>query len=172
MEFLRGYIPEDFTALLSVWAAKLAVSLAIFLGFVLAGSLVRKIIRRAGARTNPQREAILNLIANVARIGLLIFGFVTATGTLGIDVSALVAGLGLTGFALGFAFRDALSNVLAGIMILFYRPFQRGDRVAVTGFEGYVLNVDLRYTTLENESKVFLIPNAILLTNTVVVTKT
>lgn len=171
MEFLRDHVPPNLLELGGVWSAKLAVSLLIFLGFALAGSIVRGIFRRAGARTNSQREAILNLIGGVARVGLLIFGFVTAAGTLGINVSAMVAGLGLTGFALGFAFRDALSNVLAGIMILLYRPFTRGDRITVTGLEGRVTSVDLRYTTLENESKVFLIPNSILLTNAVTVSK-
>jgi len=80
-------------------------------------------------------------------VALIIFGFITAPGTLGVNISALVAGLGLTGFALGFAFRDALPNVLAGIMILFYHPFRRGDRVVITGLEGQVTAIDLRYTT-------------------------
>ena len=42
-------------------------------------------------------------------------------GILGVDIAALVAGLGLTGFALGFTLKDALSNLLAGILILFYQ---------------------------------------------------
>ena len=91
-------------------------------------------------------------------------------GTAGIDVSALVAGLGLTGFALGFAFRDVLSNVLAGVLILMYRPFRRGDRIAVSGLEGTVTGIDLRYTILENDGKTILIPNSNLFTNPIVVT--
>jgi small conductance mechanosensitive channel len=166
-EQFQKYLPENLPELISIWAAKVGVSLLIFLAFVLVSIVVKKIICRLGGHTDPQRQAVLELIGGICRIALLIFGFVTATGTLGINVSALVAGLGLTGFALGFAFRDALSNVLAGIMILFYRPFRRGDRVMIIGLEGTVTGIDLRYTTLQNENKTFLIPNSILLTNAI-----
>jgi len=171
MDRLRQYIPANFSELIGVWAAKIALALLIFLGFVCAALILKKIICRWGRRTDPQKEAVLELIGGIARIALVIFGFVTAMGTLQINISALVAGLGLTGFALGFAFRDALSNILAGIMILFYHPFRRGDRVAITGLEGQVTAIDLRYTTLESDSKVFLIPNSILLTNAITVNK-
>lgn len=162
---LLQLMPTDLTAKLAEWGMKILVSLLIFLGFALASLILKKLICRVGPRTNPQKEEVLTLIGSIARIALLVFGFVTAMGTLGINVSALVAGLGLTGFALGFAFRDALSNVLAGIMILMYHPFMRGDYIAIIGLEGRVIRIDLRYTTLENESKIFLIPNSILLTN-------
>ena len=72
---------------------------------------------------------------------------------------------------MGFAFRDALSNVLAGIMILSYHPFRCGDRVTIIGLEGQVAAIDLRYTTLQNGDKTFLIPNSILLTNAITVNK-
>ena len=169
MEQLRRFMPENFWELASVWSAKVVISVLIFLGFVLVGLIVKKVICRIGRGADPQKEAVLVLIGTIARIALVIFGFVTATGTLGINISALVAGLGLTGFALGFAFRDALSNVLAGIMILFYHPFRRGDHVLVVGLEGRVTGIDLRYATLENDAKIFLIPNSILLTNPIIV---
>ena len=52
-------------------------------------------------------------------------GVITALGTIGVDVTGLVAGFGLTGFAVGFAMKDALANLLAGVMILLYRPFRK-----------------------------------------------
>ena len=100
---------------------------------------------------------------------MLIFGAITALGTAGINVSALVAGLGLTGFALGFAFRDILSNLLAGILIVIFAPFQQQDRISVAGLEGTVINIDLRYTTLQAEGKKILIPNSTLFTNAITV---
>ena len=80
-----------------------------------------------------------------------------------VDVTALVAGLGLTGFALGFALKDLISNLLAGVLLLLYRPFQRGDHIDVAGFSGFVREIDLRYTTLEEEEKIYLVPNSLLL---------
>ena len=86
---------------------------------------------------------------------------------MGVNVSALVAGLGLTGFALGFALRDALSNMLSGVLILVYRPFKNGDWISVAGCEGKVAEINLRYTVIKKENDTYLIPNSTLFSNTV-----
>ncbi|PCI37618.1 MAG: hypothetical protein COB53_05925 [Elusimicrobia bacterium] len=88
---------------------------------------------------------------------------------MGINVGALVTGLGLTGFALGFALKDALSNLLAGAMILIYRPFQHGDRIKVKTFEGKVVEIDLRYTTLKGDAAQYLVPNSLMLSNPITI---
>ena len=169
--FVTHLITDDLMQQATAFGSKLGVSLLIFLGFWLASVIVRRIICRVGPH-DPARQDILKLVGQIAKISLLVFGAVTALGTLGVNVSALVAGLGLTGFALGFAFRDALSNLLAGILILFYRPFHRGDHIAVAGFEGMVVGIDLRYTTLEGQGKLFLIPNSTLFTNCISLIRT
>jgi small conductance mechanosensitive channel len=58
---------------------------------------------------------------------------------------------------------------LAGILILVYEPFRRGDHVAVAGLEGTVTAIDFRYTTLKLEDKLVLVPNANLFTKEIVV---
>ena len=166
-EKLLQLLPADFSQRALVWESKLVMSVVIFAGFVLASIIAKKIICRVSHESDPQKQDVINLIGTTARLALIIFGFITAVGTLGVNVSALVAGLGLTGFALGFAFRDALSNVLAGVMILMYHPFRRGDHVAIMGLEGTVAGIDLRYTTLQNGTKTFLIPNSMLLSNAI-----
>src|SRR5204863_2279253 len=113
----------------------------------------------------PHNAGLLQLLGRTAKISIMTFGIATALGTIGVNVSALVAGLGLTGFALGFAFRDVLSNLLAGFMILFYRPFRRGDQLAVTPFQGTVIEINLRYTVLRGDTGQILIPNAYILSN-------
>jgi small conductance mechanosensitive channel len=173
-EKILQLVPDDIPQRLTVLGTEVAASLLIFLGFVLASQIVKKVICRLEYRNDPQREQLLVLIGDVARITLLVLGVITGLGTLGINVSALVAGLGLTGFALGFAFRDALSNLLAGVMILMYHPFHRGDRIAITslaGLEGEVIGIDLRYTTLQSAEKKFLIPNSLLPTNAISVNR-
>ncbi|HWP59448.1 MAG TPA: mechanosensitive ion channel domain-containing protein [Candidatus Acidoferrales bacterium] len=146
------------------------VGASILVFFVLwgAGLFAERVINRLGSRAAGSPEVIA-LLARTAKVVLVVIGLITALGTVGIDVSGLVAGLGLTGFAMGFALRDALSNVLAGILILSYRPFRHGDRIEVGGLQGVVRGVDLRYTTLYAEDKKILLPNATLFTNTVVV---
>ena len=93
----------------------------------------------------------------------------TDPSAVGVNVSALVAGLGLTGLAIGIALKDVVSNAIAGIMILIYKPFQRNDRIVVTGLEGTVVQIDLRFTTLETADRRILIPNSNLLTNSIIV---
>ena len=111
------------------------------------------------------------LLASVARVSLLILGLITALGTLGVNILGIVAGLGLTGFALGFALKDSIANLLAGVLILLYRPFEVGDRIDVGGLAGRVTHVDLRYTELDAESERVLVPNAKLLTDPIRVSK-
>jgi len=151
-----------------LWSMNLAVGLLVFVGFWIAGVISHKVIKRIG-RENQRGEYITDLLARAAKTAFLIFGAITALGTLGINVSALVAALGLTGFALGFALKDVLSNLLAGILILTYRPFAPNDTILVAGKEGKVVDIDLRYTTLEAEGKTILIPNSTLFTNIITV---
>lgn len=96
----------------------------------------------------------------------------TALGTLGVNITGIVAGLGLTGFALGFALKDSIANLLAGVLILLYRPFDIGDRIDVGGLSGHVVKIDLRYTELDNPSERVLVPNSKLLTDPIRVSKT
>ncbi|MBI3804529.1 MAG: mechanosensitive ion channel [Nitrospirae bacterium] len=149
------------------FAPKAGVALLVFIFFWVVSLLVEKMARQIGRRSHLSAE-LLTLIGRTTSLSLVVLGAITALGTAGINVSALVAGLGLTGFALGFALKDALANLLAGLLILIYRPFKRHDRISVAGFEGVVVETDLRYTTLQDETKTILIPNSTLFTNSIV----
>lgn len=153
-----------------VFAHAAGTGIAVLAAFWFVSRVVSALISRFADRDTANAD-LIGLLARTAKVALQVFGAVTALGTAGVDVRALVAGLGLTGFALGFAFRDVLSNVLAGVLILMYRPFNRGERIAVTGLEGTVTGIDLRYTVLESDGKTILIPNANLFTNPIVVTR-
>ena len=80
-----------------------------------------------------------------------------------------MAGLGVTGLVVGLALQQIISNALAGIMVIMYKPFQENDHIAVTTFAGRVTEINLRYTTLEADGKRIYIPNAMVLSNAVVV---
>lgn len=149
-------------------APKAAAAVAIFSFFWIAAVALRKLLARIGSRLEQGRGQVIGLLGQALKAVLLIIGTISALGTLGIDVTAMVAGLGLTGFALGFALKDALSNLLAGVLILLYRPLAHGDHIEVAGYRGSVIGIDLRYTTLQQEDAKILIPNSVLYTNTVV----
>lgn len=147
---------------------RLGIAIVIFVVFWIMARLLRGGVQRFG-RTRHLSQDVVNMLEQIAEVALLLFGIVTALGTLGVDVGAMIAGLGLIGFALGFALKDLLSNFLAGLLILVYNPFIRGDRISVSGNEGMVLEINLRYTVLQEEDKKALIPNSILFSNPVIV---
>src|SRR5437868_7736299 len=148
------------------------IAVVILLVFWLIARGAVALINRAGEAKKVTGDA-LYVLSRAAKLSLLAVGAVTALGTLGLDVTALVTSLGLTGLAVGFALKDIISNSLAGILILIYKPFQRQDRILVpavpVNLEGHVVHIDLRYTTLQLPDRKVLIPNANLLTNSIMV---
>ena len=74
-----------------------------------------------------------------------------------------------TGFALGFALKDTISNLLSGVLILLYQPFEKGTCIKISGYEGTVVSIDLRYTELDSEGNKVLIPNSKLFTDPITV---
>ena len=154
----------DWSGLAIDWSQKIGLALLILLGFWILAIVIRKIIRKAGVATGID-ASVVNLLARVAIVVIWIMGLITALGTVGIDVSAIVASLGLTGFAVGFALKDSISNLLSGVLILIYRPFRVGQWIIVKSFEGNVTALDLRYTTLEKDDEKILVPNSLLFTN-------
>jgi len=150
--------------------ARFGLALVLFAAFWLAAKLTRKLLKRMGQRMDAGKQHVLGLLGQMVFVAMLIIGAITALGTVGVNVvTALVASLGLAGFAVGFALKDALSNLLAGIMILLYRPFQPGDHISAAGHDGKVSKIDFRYTTLRHENKTILLPNATLFTNSITV---
>lgn len=152
---------------LILWVPKAVIGLLVFFGFWLFSMLVQNIFLRIGRSTDFNTRYVLKVVGRTLSLAMMIFGGITALGTMGVNVSALVAGLGLTGFALGFGLKDILANLVSGLLILLYRPFSLNEQISVAGMEGVVTEIDLRYTRLENEGKVYLIPNSMLITNTI-----
>ena len=151
-----------------LWLPKLAAVLFIVVLFYILTKFIHRLILKVAINLKFDPH-LTRFFAQASRVIFILFGVITALGTIGINVSAMVAGLGLTGFALGFAFKDIISNILSGVLVLLYRPFIVGDKIKVAGFEGEVISVDLRYTKLNSEEGTVLIPNSKCFTDPVVV---
>jgi small-conductance mechanosensitive channel len=164
MEKIVQYLLDEAT----LWVPRAIGVVVILVVFFILAKIINRIINSAAERLKFD-ENLTSLFVRTSSIALMIFGFVTALGTLGINVSALVAGLGLTGFALGFALKDTISNLLSGVLILLYRPFVMGNRIKISGYEGIVISIDLRYTELDAEGNKVLIPNSKLFTDPITV---
>ena len=165
LDKLASYLLDEGVSwtFISVIFASTAVvrALVIFLMFWLLARVARKVIVRVATKYSGPERSFVELLATGVKVLVLGMGFMSACGTMGIDLKGIIAGLGLTGFVIGFALKDLASNLIGGVMLLFYRPFNQGDRVVLNGQEGIVENVDLRYTTLccEGDKRV-LFPNS------------
>ncbi|MEO1998088.1 MAG: mechanosensitive ion channel, partial [Planctomycetaceae bacterium] len=111
-----------FSSLQSLWdtflqfSPKLALGAGMFLGFWIGGQLLNQFLLRV-SRLKQLDDSLTTFLGRAAKTTMVVFGAVTALGTIGVDVGALIAALGLTGFAIGLAFKDIVSNALSGILI-------------------------------------------------------
>ena len=159
---------QEFARRVGAFLPRLGAGLGVFLAFFAIAVAAGRVLRAPHVSSRVPRELWL-ILARTVKSSLVVLGLVMSLGTMGVDVSAVVAGLGLTGFALGFAVKDALSNVLAGIMTVIYKPFRVGDRIQVVGLEGVVMDIDMRYTLVDAGDRRHLIPNSTLLNHPVAV---
>ena len=152
----------------SMKAPSLVLAIGIFILFWISGTILKTLVRRAMDDKSPHAN-ISRVLAGIVKNIMLIVGLITALGTLGVNISAIVAGLGLTGFAFGFAFKDMLSNFISGVLIFIYEPFKLGDTIEVEGKIGKVIDINLRYVTIEAEDQKVLVPNSISVSKVIAV---
>ncbi len=107
-----------------------------------------------------KRRVVVDLLKTVARVAILVVGTITALGTMGMNVTALVASLGLTSLGVGLALKDAVSSVISGVLIIIYRPFKVNDHVSIGSTEGVVKNISFRYITINDGEDKILVPNS------------
>lgn len=128
----------------------LVVAVLVLVLFWGLARLVRGALNRALRKVSDNSQ-IAGLLSAVAYIGVLVTGVFVALGVLQLEktVTSLLAGVGIVGLALGFAFQDLAANFMAGIVMAVRRPFKPGDVIRAQEIMGHVLDVDLRATVIE-----------------------
>lgn len=153
---------------LTAWGRAFILALPNFLlavltviAFWLLARAVRNVVMRLLRRVSHS-EQVTYLLAQVVYVGVVTAGAFIALGILGLQktVASLLAGAGIVGLALGFAFQDIAANLMAGIYLSVRRPFRRGHLVKTQDFFGIVQEVNLRWTEiLTQQGQLVLIPN-------------
>ncbi|MGH7393410.1 MAG: mechanosensitive ion channel family protein [Candidatus Rokuibacteriota bacterium] len=152
-------------------AKDLVVDLAVRYGFQVLGALVILVLgyilaRWCGALVarwlgrHPVEPPVRDLLVRVVRLMVLLLAVVVALDKFGFQIAPLVAGIGVAGLGVGFAMQGVLSNVFAGLTIIFTKPFRVGEFIEVAGVHGAVSAVTLFSTTLTHPDRSrIVIPN-------------
>jgi len=142
------------------FAVNLLSAIVLFLVGWLTIKLIRLLVSRMVLRGGAKQTLFASFVVSVVTKTCWMLLLVMVLGQLGVDVGPLVAGLGVTGFILGFAFQESLGNLASGLMIAINQPFKVGDYVIVSGLEGTVLKVSMMATELATaDNKKVVIPN-------------
>lgn len=123
--------------------------------------------QRLAARTNTKVDDIIfDLLNRFSGAILYVTAVILALDVVGINVMPFIAGAGVAGIAIGFAAKDTLSNLIAGVLLIIDRPFEVGDRIEVwsapkdSASWGDVIDIGLRATKIKTtDNIVIIIPN-------------
>jgi small conductance mechanosensitive channel len=145
----------------STAAFRLLLFLLIVLVARVLGLISGRVVARALKAGRLKTSGVLQkMLATLTRRAVLALGVLFALSQIGIEIGPLLAGIGIIGFAVGFALQDTLSNFAAGTMLLLYRPFDAGDVIETGGVLGTVDHLSLVSTTLLTfDNRVVIVPN-------------
>ena len=143
------------------FAIKIAVAIAIYIIGKIVISIVGAQLTKALKKANRMSELMIGFTVNIVEKVLLLIVIMIALKQLGIDVTPLIAGLGVTGFIIGFAFQETLGNFAAGFMIALNQPFTIGHVVDAGGILGKVVDMNMMAVTLHTgDNKKITVPNS------------
>jgi small-conductance mechanosensitive channel len=139
----------------------LVVALLVLIVFMVLGRLVRRGVKHMLEKTTSNKT-IINLLETIVGVLIVGIGVFIALSVLKLDgaVTSLLAGAGIIGLALGFAFQDIASNFISGIILSIRHPFGIGDIIETNGFYGEVEKMNLRNTIIRTpKGQIVYIPN-------------
>lgn len=150
------------------WLPNVLGAVLVFALYYLIWQVTRRFVNALMKRASVDATA-QNFVRLVLRYLLLGIGVVTALGRVGVNTSSVLASLGVAGLTIGFAAKDALSNMISGIFIFWDRPFVLGDLVEINGYYGRVENITLRSTRVVTvDGRMLAVPNSKVIDSTIV----
>ena len=143
----------------------------VFVLFLVGARLIKRTLILAGRRTRLDLT-LADLLGRLASAFTIILGLFVAAVVIfpTFNPGDLIAGLGITSVAIGFAFKDVLQNFFAGILILWRRPFVVGDEIKFQSFEGTVEEITTRSTRIKTyDGERAVLPNGDVYTSAILV---
>lgn len=153
------FVTESFVPVIVGWGVKLLLALVVYVVGKWIAKKITGLVRALMSRADVD-ETLVNFLANIVYAVLLAAVILAALDILGVPVTSLLAVLGAAGLAVGLALKDSLGNFAAGVMLVLFRPFKKGDFVEAAGVSGTVTEVRIFSTILTTpDNKQIMIPN-------------
>ncbi len=160
-DFLKE--PERWLPVLIEYGTAILLAILIFyIGRFIVGRIISVIQRVMLGRGTD--ETLVNFICSIVRWLGLLFVVIAALSQLGVDTTSLVALIGAAGLAIGFALQSSLANFAAGVMLIVFKPFKKGDFVEAGGAMGTVDAISIFTTVMTTpDNKEIIVPNGAII---------
>lgn len=163
---------ESFKNVMTGWIREFGPRLLEALAIAAVGWLVLRILVGIADRAMKRTKLDVSLQAfllRVIRIAGYVIIVITLLSSLNVSTTGLIAGFSAAVAAIALALKDSLSNVAAGIILLFTHPFETGDYICVGEEAGHVKRIDVIHTTLVTlDNRQVILPNSLLSSHEVV----
>ena len=132
----------------------------VLLTAVVANDFIRDVVTEYTANTKRVTAHQEQILTRVLQVALILGAVVAVFSIWGLDITSLLAGAGILGVVIGFAARQTLGSLLAGFVLMFSRPFEIGDWVAIGDKEGIITKITIMNTIMRNfDGEHVVIPN-------------
>lgn len=154
---------DDISKYLNEYIIPFAIDLAMAIVIYVVGKIVVKILVSAFGKLlqkSKYDEMLINFLKSIVNAVLMLFVIIAALNELGVDTTSLAAIIAAAGLAIGLSLQGSLQNFAAGVMLLVFRPFTKGDFVDAGGVAGSVVSIGV-FSTIMNtpDNKEIIVPN-------------
>jgi len=154
-----NHVQSTLTEMALRFGPKVLVAILIMLAGLMVGRWVARTMDR-GLHRFALEPPVRQLLVRVVRVLVLGIFAIMALQNLGVELLPLIAGLGVAGAGLALATQGVLSNVVAGLTIIFTKPYRVGEFIAIVGVEGTVETISLFSTVLRHADRsIVVVPN-------------
>lgn len=159
---------ESISAIISMYAVKILIALAIFFIGKFIAKRVVKIVEKLMLKSKID-QTLVGFAGNILYGLALAFVVIAALSQLGINTTSLAAVIAAAGLAIGLALQGSLSNLAAGVMIILFRPFKINDYIEAAGTAGTVEEISIFTTHLKTpDNKSVIVPNGTIISGNII----
>ncbi|ELH0894173.1 mechanosensitive ion channel [Vibrio fluvialis] len=132
------------------------LTILILVAASIISKLVRKAVFKGVMKVGSSDEIVARLLSKIASYSVYLLALVIILDLFGVNTASLVALVGAAGLAIGLALKDTLSNIAAGIMLLFLKPIKKGEFVEFAGYTGSVRDIGLFTSVFETSDGLYI----------------